>query len=70
MTTELNVQGMSCEACVGHVTRALTALTGVESAEVSLQNHSAVVTYDPAVAQVPQMLDAIAEEGYEATLRG
>ena len=67
MFTEiLNVQGMSCDACVGHVTRALLALTGVQSAKVSLQDHTAIVTYDPALAQVSQMIEAIADEGYEA----
>ena len=69
-TETLDVQGMSCEACVGHVTRALTGLNGVQSAEVSLQNHFAVVIYDPAIVQIPQMLEAVAEEGYQTSRRG
>lgn len=68
-TETLNVQGMTCEACVGHVTRALLVLDGVQSAEVSLQDRTAVVTYNPASAQVSQMLEAVAEEGYEASRR-
>ena len=63
----LNVQGMSCDACVGHVTRALLALDGVQSAAVSLENSHATVTYDPAKVQVRQMLTAVEDEGYEAT---
>ncbi len=66
-TETLDVQGMSCEACVGHVTRALQGLDGVRSALVSLAENQAVVTYDPAKVQAPQMVEAIVEEGYEAS---
>ena len=68
-TETLDVQGMSCEACVGHVTRALQGLDGVQSAQVSLADKQAVVTYDPARVQVVQMVEAVAEEGYEASPR-
>ncbi len=66
-TETLNVQGMSCAACVGHVTRALLALDGVQAAEVSLANARAIVTYDPAKVGAAQMTDAVTEEGYEAS---
>jgi copper chaperone CopZ len=70
MQTEIfDIQGMSCDACVGHVTRALTGLDGVQSAIVSLQDHKAVVTYDPSLVQAEQMQEAVADEGYEATPR-
>ena len=70
MQTEiLDVQGMSCGACVGHVTRALEGLDGVQSALVSLEERRAVVTYDPARVQMAQMVEAVAEEGYEASAR-
>ena len=68
-TETLDVQGMSCEACVGHVTRALQGLDGVQSAQVSLADKQAVVTYDPARVQAAQMVEAVAEEGYEASPR-
>jgi len=60
---------MSCGACVGHVTRALQGLDGVQSAQVSLQDKQAVVTYDPAKVQVARMAEAVADEGYEASPR-
>ena len=59
---------MMCDACVGHVTKALAGLDGVQSAVVSLENAQATVTYDPAKVQVSQMQEAIEEEGYEATI--
>ncbi len=66
-TKTLSVQGMMCEACVGHVTKALMGLNGVQSASVSLGKAQAMVTYDPAKVQVSQMQEAIEEEGYEAS---
>lgn len=68
-TETLDVQGMSCGACVGHVTKALEGLDGVQSALVSLEEGRAVVTYDPAKVQTTQMVEAVAEEGYEASAR-
>ena len=67
-TETLNVEGMSCAACVGHVTRALEGLEGVQSARVSLDEKRAVVTYNPAQVQTAQMLEAVDEEGYEASV--
>ena len=68
-TQILDVQGMSCDACVGHVTRALMGLGGELSAAVSLSDHEATVVYDPAAVQVSQKLEAVADEGYEAAPR-
>ncbi len=68
-TETLHVEGMSCAACVGHVTRALQGLDGVQSAQVSLADKQATVTYDPARVQAAQMVEAIVEEGYEAAPR-
>ena len=68
-TKTLNIEGMSCEACVGHVTRALQGLDGVQSAQVSLSAKQAVVAYDPAKVAPAQMVEAVVEEGYEATPR-
>lgn len=62
----LNISGMSCENCVGHVTRALTRLNGIETAQVSLDTNQAVVIYDPNLVDTAQMLAAVEEEGYEA----
>ncbi len=64
-TETLTVRGMSCGACVGHVTRALEGVEGVQSAQVNLEAEQAVVTYDPARTGLAQMREAVAEEGYE-----
>lgn len=64
-TTKLSVQGMTCGHCVSHVTKALEALPGVQSAQVDLASSSATVTGDASVAA---MLAAIAAEGYTAAV--
>ncbi len=68
-TETLTIEGMGCDACVKAVTNALQGLDGVETAQVSLAEKQATVTYDPARVQVAQMAEAVAEEGYEAAPR-
>jgi copper chaperone len=64
--TTLKVSGMTCNHCVSAVTKALAAVPGVESAEVSLENARAVVK-GSADAQV--LIAAVKEEGYGAALQ-
>ncbi len=65
MTVTLKVQGMSCDHCVMHVTRALEELDGVSEANVSLDKGVAVVEYDDGKTDVAAMKEAVAETGYE-----
>lgn len=67
-TKTFTVTGMMCAACVGHVTKALLSLDGVERADVSLAENQATVTYDPAKVRMSQMTEAVADEGYEASI--
>ena len=50
MTTraDLPIEGMTCAACVNRVSKGLTALDGVDSADVNLATHQATVRYAPA----------------------
>ena len=65
-TTVLKVAGMTCGGCVRSVGNVLKALPGVASAEVSLENAEAKVTFDPAVANQAVMRKAVEDAGYEA----
>ncbi|CAN5505291.1 hypothetical protein BH20CHL7_BH20CHL7_04850 [soil metagenome] len=47
---DLGVGGMTCDDCVDHVTEALKAVPGVETATVDLASRSATVTASPDVA--------------------
>ena len=64
MTKTLKIEGMMCQHCVAHVTKALQGLAGVTSVEVNLKKKTAVVEV---VAEVTDALfiSAIQEAGYE-----
>ncbi|MGD1097772.1 MAG: heavy metal translocating P-type ATPase [Bryobacteraceae bacterium] len=63
----ITVDGMTCAACQAHVQRALEHTPGVEKAAVNLMTGQAMVAFDPAAVQVPALVEAIRETGYEAT---
>ena len=58
------IRGMTCAACVSHVTNAISSVPGVESAEVSLATNSANVNFsdqgDVVLGDGGEILDAIA----------
>ena len=64
-TVTLNVQGMTCQGCVGSVTRVLKATPGVQSVDVQLQPGRAEVSYDPARASVEDLKHAVEDAGYD-----
>ena len=59
---------MTCAACQGTVERALTRTEGVTGASVNLMLHAATVTYDSSRVDVPAMLAAVRDVGYDAAL--
>ncbi|MBA4180548.1 MAG: hypothetical protein C0506_08180 [Anaerolinea sp.] len=66
-TIELKISGMTCDHCVRSVTNAVQDVPGVSEAKVSLDTNSAVVKGE--AVDIQKILDAIEEEGYEATVR-
>ena len=62
-TTELKIDGMMCDACVSHVTKALQSVDGVKNVEVKLPD-SARVQHEN--ASLEAMKNAVEEEGYQA----
>lgn len=62
---KLEVSGMSCGHCVRAVREALTAVPGVERAEVEIG--SANVEFDESRTTVGNLVDAVSDAGYEAT---
>ncbi len=58
---------MTCSNCARHVTEAIQSAPGVRSATVSLENQNAVVNWNSgATENVPAILQAVKEAGYEA----
>ncbi len=62
------VLGMSCAACQGQVQKALTAVPGVDIANVNLLLHEATVRFDPERVDRLALVAAVAASGYEARL--
>ena len=62
----LAVEGMTCAACQTHVEHALRETPGVTEASVNLMTHSARVVYEPTVARLESLIDAVREAGYDA----
>lgn len=66
--TTIAIQGMSCGHCVAAVKGALHRLDGVDVQAVKIG--SATVAYDPAAVSPERIAEAIADEGYAATVAG
>ena len=62
----LQVSGMTCSSCVGHVEGALRGLPGVVDATVNLGLEKARVRFIPGVVTPSQMKRAVADVGYQA----
>jgi copper chaperone len=66
-TIDLEVQGMSCNSCVKHVTQALQTLSGIQQVDVDLQSgHVKVSGALPADTQA--LITALDAAGYPAKL--
>ena len=66
-TIQLSVTGMTCGGCVNSVKNVLTALPGVQSADVTLNPGQANVTYDPARIAPAALVQAIIDAGFGVT---
>ena len=64
--TTLRIAGMSCGACVRHVTRALDGMTGVVHAQVDLRTNEAIVEHLPGYVDAEALIAAVRDAGYEA----
>ena len=62
------VEGMTCAGCAAGVKATLEGEEGVASAEVDYEKASARIRFDPASTSVEQLIAAIGEMGYTATL--
>jgi copper chaperone CopZ len=61
----LEIEGMSCGHCVAAVRRALEQVPGVNVERVEIGG--AEMSFDPAVASVDAIVDAVNDEGYSAS---
>ena len=64
----IQIKGMTCTSCSTAVESALKALSGVVGAQVALATEEAQVHYNPNIITHSQILEAVDEAGFEATL--
>ncbi len=63
-TIEVSVRGMDCASCARSVEQAIDAVPGVENVTVLLAAEKAIITLDPAQAELIQVRRAIERAGY------
>ncbi|KAK4420983.1 Copper-transporting ATPase RAN1 [Sesamum alatum] len=67
-TIQVRVTGMTCAACSNSVESALMSLNGVVKASVALLQNKAVVTFDPALVEDEEFINAVKDAGFEAEI--
>lgn len=65
MEVDLKIVGMNCEHCSGRVEKALGAVAGVESVDVTLEPGSATVTGKG--IETEDLVEAVDRVGFTAT---
>ena len=68
-TVELAVTGMTCGNCSAHVKKALAGVSGVTNVDVDLAGGAAKVQIGADGADVDQLIEAVRDAGYDATVR-
>jgi Cu+-exporting ATPase len=61
----LPVTGMTCAACARTIERTLQCVPGVEQASVNFATSRATVQFDPQRANVPALVTAVRDVGYD-----
>ncbi len=61
----MRILGMTCAACVAAVEKALGRVPGVESAVVNLATERAFVKYNPKLASIVDLREAVRSQGYD-----
>lgn len=65
-TVTLTIDGMHCTHCQTAVTAALKAVKGVKAAQVSLEDHTATVTFAVGKTTIDVLCAAVKDAGFEA----
>jgi len=65
-----DVTGMSCSACSARVERAVGKIVGADNVSVNLLTNSMQVKFDEAKISAAQIVDAVINAGYGASLKG
>ena len=64
-TLTLKIGGMTCGGCVNSVRKAVGAMEGIGSVEVSLERAEATVVYDPLLSSATAIKTTVRDAGFE-----
>ena len=64
-TVELNIKGMSCEACEAEIDHEVNKLPGIIQSTVSYKNKNAVIQFDISKTTIKNITDAVNATGYK-----
>ncbi len=67
-TVKLSVPGMNCASCPYMIKRVISAVDGVKTVTATLDDRSAIVTFDDAITNVGAITEATARIGYPSNL--
>ena len=65
---KFSITGMTCSACSAHVEKAVRKLNGVQTADVSLMTNSMTAEYDEGILSPEDIIRAVIQSGYGASL--
>jgi len=65
---QLDISGMTCASCVGHVEKGIKKVNGIDLANVNLATEKATVSYDPEKVDIKKIIDAVSGAGYSASV--
>ena len=68
MKQKFKVDGMTCSACSAHVEKSVGAMKGMRAVNVNLLGGSMVAEYDETVTGADEILRAVEDAGYHASL--
>ena len=68
MKQKFNITGMTCSACSARVEKVSNALPGMKTAAVNLLSNSMMAEYDESILTPEQIIRAVEEAGYGASL--
>lgn len=69
MKEKYDITGMTCSACSAHVEKAVKKLEGMKNVSVNLLQNSMTVEYDESILNSQNIIDAVVDAGYGASLK-
>lgn len=67
-TERIAIEGMHCANCSALIQKMVGRMDGVESCEVNLAANNGTVVYDPAITDMPAIIQTVTNLGYGATV--